>query len=73
MNLNVWMPADYHMLPPNIETAGRFSTGRFGWFVPKALAKNNKMSQVISYTMFKDSSNIGFEQFVLDPKLLNEK
>lgn len=66
------MPADYHMLPPNIDMIGRFSTGRFGWFIPKALIRSDKFSSLIPYTLFKNTSADGFDQFVLDTKLLKE-
>lgn len=63
------MPADYHGPPPNIEMVGRFSTGRYGWFIPKALKQNDKL---IPYTIFKNTSSEDFDQFVLDPSLFNE-
>lgn len=72
LNLGVWMPADYHLLPPNIDIAGRFSTGRFGWFIPKQLIDTDEVSSIISYRIFKNSTTNQFNRFLFDENILKQ-
>lgn len=72
LNLGVWMPADYHLLPPNIDIAGRFSTGRFGWFIPKQLMDTDEVSSIISYRIFKNSTTNQFNRFLFDENILKQ-
>lgn len=66
------MPADYHMPPPTIEMCGRFSVGRFGWFIPKKLLDNNDFPSVISYEHFTNTNITGFDRFVIDSDILDQ-
>lgn len=71
LNLGVWMPADFHTMPPFVEMAGRLSTGYFGWFVPKSLIRPNDLPSLNFYTIFKDPNTSTFKQFVFDESILN--
>lgn len=52
---------------------GRFSLGRFGWFTPKELTKNDQIhSPPIPYTIFKSNSGEQFERFLLNTTVLKE-
>lgn len=69
------MPADYHMPPPGVEMVGRFSTGRFGWFVPKKLINNmpeDGTSPIIPYTLFKNNKDTEFNRFIYNESFLKE-
>lgn len=72
LNLGVWMPADFHTMPPSVEMAGRLSTGYFGWFVPRRLIQPNDMPTLNLYTIFKYPNTSTFKQFVFDESILNE-
>lgn len=75
LNLGVWMPADYHMPPPGVEMVGRFSTGRFGWFMPKKLINylsDDGSSPIIPYTVFKNNKANEFNRFYFDDRLLKQ-
>lgn len=72
LNLGVWMPADYHMPPPGVDMVGRFSTGRFGWFIPKNLIGEDGSSSVIPYTIFKDTNSIQYQRFLYDEHVLRQ-
>lgn len=71
LNLGVWMPADFHTMPPFVEMAGRLSTGFFGWFVPKLLIRPNDLPSLNFYTIFKHPDTSTFKQFVFDDSILN--
>lgn len=64
------MPADYHIPPPGVEMVGRFSTGRYGWFIPKKLLKND--NSFVPYTIFKDNNSEEFQRFMFDDKTLKQ-
>lgn len=72
LNLGIWMPADYHMPPPGVDMVGRFSTGRFGWFIPKSLIGDGGSSSVIPYTVFKDTNSLQYQRFVYDENVLRQ-
>lgn len=72
LNLGVWMPADFHTMPPNVEMAGRLSTGYFGWFVPKRLIQPNDLPTMNLYTIFKYPNTSTFKQFVFDDEIIAE-
>lgn len=72
LSLGVWMPADFHTIPPHVEMAGRLSTGYFGWFVPKRLIQSNDLTTLNLYTIFKHPNTSAFKQFVFDDGMLNE-
>lgn len=71
LDLGVWMPADFHTMPPHVELAGRLSTGYFGWFVPKRLIEPNDLPTMNLYTIFKDPNTSAFMQFVFDERILD--
>lgn len=67
------MPANYHMPPPNITMIGRFSLGRFGWFMPKDLIKSDQLHPPpIPYTIFKKNSGEQFDRFLFDTSVLKQ-
>lgn len=67
------MPANYHMPPPNITMIGRFSLGRFGWFMPKELTKTDQIHPPpIPYTIFKTNSGQQFDRFLFNATVLKE-
>lgn len=72
LNLGVWMPADFHSLPPDVEMAGRLSTGYFGWFIARGLIQPNDLQAMHLYTIFKYPNMSTFKQFVFDESILNE-
>lgn len=73
VNLGVWMPANHHMASSQIHMIGRFSLGRFGWFTPKVLAKNNQIhAPMIPYTIFKTNTGEQFNRFLFDTTVLKE-
>lgn len=73
LNLGVWMPADYHMPPPNIHMIGRFSLGRFGWFTPKKLIKTDQPHPPpLPYTIFKTNTGEQFKRFLVNTTVLKE-
>lgn len=69
LSVGVWMPSDYHVLPPGIEMAGRSSQGRFGWFIPRRF--RDGLPKVIPYTLFRDQSTPEFKRFVIDKTALD--
>lgn len=72
LNLGVWMPADYNVLPPSIEMLGLLSTGRFGWFTPKQLIGTDETASIIPYTIFKNCSTKEFNRFLFDENVLKQ-
>lgn len=66
------MPADYNIPPPGVEMMGRFSTGRFGWFIPKKLINDDELSPIIPYTLFKNNQGADFDRFVYDENALKQ-
>lgn len=72
LNLGVWMPADFHTMPPLVEMAGRLSTGYFGWFVPKQFNQPNDSPSLNLYTIFKYPNTSTFKKFVFDESILNQ-
>lgn len=72
LNLGVWMPADYHEPPPGIQMVGRFSAGRFGWFVPKKLITSNGSTPIIPYTLFKNNNNSEFNRFIYNENIIKD-
>lgn len=69
------MPVDYETAPPEVgkeEMIGRFSTGRFGWFVPKKLIGNDDSYLTIPYTIFKNNKNHEFNRFIYDEDILKQ-
>lgn len=72
LSLGVWMPADFHTMPPHVEMAGRLSTGYFGWFVPKRLIQSNDLPTLNLYTILKYPNTSAFKQFVFDDGMLSE-
>ncbi|XP_031629591.1 receptor-type guanylate cyclase gcy-18-like isoform X3 [Contarinia nasturtii] len=75
LNLGVWMPPDYQIAPPDVnkeEMVGRFSTGRFGWFVPRKLFENDGASLTIPYTIFKNNKKNEFNRFIYDESILKQ-
>lgn len=71
LNLAVWMPSDYHRTPPEIQMAGPFANGRFGWFFPKKLVQEGDLPSLYPYTIFSKPNTDDIRQFVLDPDTLN--
>lgn len=65
------MPANYHLTPPDVRLIGRFSLGRFGWFIPKDLIQNDQI-HAIPYTIFKMNSGKQFDRFLFDATVLKE-
>lgn len=73
LNLGVWMPANHHMPLEKIHMIGRFSLGRFGWYTPKQLAKNNQIhAPPIPYTIFKTNTGEQFNRFLFNAAVLKE-
>lgn len=70
--MGVWMPADYPFPPTGLEIGGRFSMGRFGWFVPKNLASSRAFPTVVPYTLFLNNTSNEFNHFTFDESVLKQ-
>lgn len=71
LNLAVWMPPDYHRTPPEVQMAGPFTNGRFGWFFPKKFVKDGDLPSMYPYTIFSKPNTNEIRQFILEPEILN--
>lgn len=72
LNLAVWMPPDYHQTPPEVQMAGPFANGRFGWFFPKKFVKAGDLPSLYPYTIFTEPNTKYIRQFVLETETLND-
>uniref|UniRef100_A0A1L8DJ23 Putative venus kinase receptor n=1 Tax=Nyssomyia neivai TaxID=330878 RepID=A0A1L8DJ23_9DIPT len=63
VDLEVWMPPDYHVIPDQVRDAGAVtSSGRFGWFIPKKFLSEH---QQITFRDFQSDVPSSFSSLTL--------
>lgn len=72
ISLGVWLTPGYDGgTAQSLEMIGRFSTGHYGWFVPKRLLTKLHLPPLLSFNLFTSSSNAYFDQFIFDTDILS--